>query len=268
MKKSVLLMAISVLLLLVVFSPLAAQDQPPPPAPAATAPARTIRFISDLAAPPFAFKDGLETKGFEIDLGEAIAKELGAKAKWVQMSFNISMFESTLVSGGADAVLSSLTITDKRKESLSFTRPYFRSNLAVATLRDVDWDHLAFKNGLKGMRVGVMRRSTGEEWARKNLKATRVTYDSPTRLARALKNGDVHVILIDEDILQSELASRSYKFKIVEKDLDDEDYGIAVKKGNTQLLAELNSTLEKLDADGTYDDIYAKWFQHKSDLPQ
>jgi len=228
-----------------------------------------LSFISDLDTPPFAFVDNFKNEGFEIDLGEAIGKEMGRPVKWVKQSFNIPTFASTLNVGRADAVLSSMTVTEKRKQYFDFTRPYFRTSLAVAAPRDVDWDKQAFKNGLSSkIRVGVLRRSTGEEWARKNLKATRKTYTSPDRLARALKNREVGIILIDKPILIWTMANRHYKFKIVEEGLDHQDYAIAVSKKNQALLDELNTALEKLDADGVYDSIYEKWYDISQDLPE
>ena len=229
----------------------------------------TLSFISDLDAPPFAFVENFKNVGFEIDLGEAIGKEMGRPVKWVKQSFNIPTFASTLKVGRADAVFCSLTVTEKRKQYFDFTRPYFRTSLAVAAPRDVDWNETAFKNGLSSkIRVGVLRRSTGEEWARKNLKATRKTYTSPGRLARALKNREVGIILIDKPILIWTMANRHYKFKIVEDGLDHQDYAIAVSKNNQTLLDKLNAALEKLDADGVYDSIYEKWYDISQDLPK
>lgn len=230
---------------------------------------KTLRFINDLAAPPFAFVENLENVGFEIDLGEALGKEMGRRVKWVKQSFNVPTFASTLEAGRADAVLSSLTVTEKRKQYFDFTRPYFRTSLAVASPRDVDWDKQAFKNGLNSkVKVGVLRRSTGEEWARKNLKATRKTYSSPERLARALKNQEVGIILVDKPILMWTMANRHYKFKIVEEGIDSQDYAIATSKTNQKLLDELNAALEKLAADGVYDSIYEKWYAISQDLPK
>lgn len=230
---------------------------------------RTLRFISDLTSPPFAFVENFKNVGFEIDLGEALGKELGAEVKWIKQIFNIPTFASTLRTGGADAVLSSMTVTKDRKQYFDFTIPYFRTSLAVAAPRDVDWDRVAFRNGLSSkVLIGVMRRTTSEEWARKNLKATRKTYSSSERLARALKNREVAIILIDEPILRWTMANRHYKFKIVESELAHQDYAIAVNKGNRELLAELNAALKKLDADGVYDAIYEKWYAISRDLPE
>lgn len=229
---------------------------------------KPLRFISDLDTPPFAFVENFQNVGFEIDLGEAIGKEMGRPVEWLKQSFNIPAMASSINSGRADAVLSSMTATKSREQYFNFTRPYFRTSLAVAAPRDVDWNSQNFRNGLTPkIRVGVLRRSTGETWAIKNLKATRKTYSSPSRLARALRNGEVEIILIDMPILKWELANRHYKFKIVEEGIDSQDYGIAIGLNNKELLDELNATLEKLDADGVYDMIYEKWYTISQDLP-
>ena len=254
----------TMLLLASALSAAFAQESAPPPAPA---PAPELRLLNDFAAPPFASLDGIKRVGFEVDLAEALGKELGRPVHWTQMIFNLASFASALRAKTADAAMSSISITPEREKDFLFTRPYFRSSLALATHRDVDYSRTTFKTGLDGYRVGVLRRTTGEEWARKNLKATRVTYDSPERLARALNNKVIGYLLLDQDILAGARARGAYKFKIVETGLSSEDYGIAVSPGNQELADRLDAALEKLDASGVYDEIYNTWFGRRSDLP-
>ncbi|MCX6356762.1 MAG: ABC transporter substrate-binding protein [Candidatus Aureabacteria bacterium] len=250
--------------------PLVLWGQTPAAPKAAVAPpsGRVLRFITDFDSPPFSFKEAGKKQGFGIDLGEAIGRELGARVEWIQNSFNPKVYASLLAQDKADAAICSIAITHPRKDEFSFTVPYFRSNLAVATIKNIDWDHQVFQNGLKGLTVGILRRSIGEQWARDHLKARRITYYSPTRMAQALKNKSVFCILIDEDIFHYILASNAYRFQIVERNLDHEDYGIAVKKGNDALVNELNSALKRLDVKDSYDTLYDKWFAHRADLPQ
>lgn len=230
---------------------------------------KALRFISDFATPPFAYVDNFQNIGFEIDLGEALGKEMGRPVEWIKQAFNIPAFASALAAGRADAVLSSMTMTESREQYFIFTIPYFRTSLAVAVFKDVDWNSQAFRNGLTAeVTVGVLRRSTGEEWARKNLSATRKAYDSPDRLARALKNQEVDIILIDEPILRWTVANRGYKFKIVEREIDQQDYAIGVSRSNQKLADELSAALEKIDAAGIYDRIYEKWYSISQDLPK
>lgn len=241
--------------------------QAPPPKPTAKDAGRTLRFISDFVSPPFSFVDRSKKVGFELDLGQALGKELGARVQWIQKGFNLGAYESLLKSGAADAVISSTSITPERERRFDFTVPYYRSSLAVAAIKDMDWVHSDFVNGLKDRQVGVLRRSTSYDWARRNLAAKRVNFYSPQRMAQALRDEKIFCILIDEDILKWVLHDNAYRFQEVERDLDHEDYGIMVKKGNKALLSELNGALKSLDEKNVYDEIYAKWFTRRMDLP-
>ena len=121
---------------------------------------------------------------------------------------------------------------------------------------------------MTGAVVGVVRGTTGEKWIRKNLSPRRTkTYNSPERLARALKNGDVQVAILDLAILNALLSRNQYKFEIPKKDLDVENYGIAASNRNQKLLSSLNAALNKLDAQGIYGRIYGKWFDPPRGLP-
>lgn len=226
---------------------------------------RVIRFIFDAKSPPFAFKEGGGYAGFDIDLGEALGKELGAEVKWIDVPFDIRAYSNILESDGADAALAAITITRIREYFVDFTRPYFSTTLAVATRPDVEWDQRAFARGLENKIVGVMKGTTSEDWVRDNLKAVIKTYDSPLSLIRALKEGGnlAFAVVIDEAILDYLRSQGTTEFKIVEKGLTQEDYGIAVSNGAFDILAALNAALERLELEGTYDTIYTKWFGKK-----
>lgn len=240
-----------------------------------TATKRTLRIISDFKSPPFSYREGMKRVGFEVDLAEALGKELGAKIERVEMDFNISAYASALDMGKADAAMSSISITNDRKERLAFTRPYYRAGFAIAVKKDVDWVHQWFTSGLKGWKIGVMRGTTGEQWARDNLDGKVETYSSVERLSQALKNSRGALksgkagfcVLHDETILKWILSDYSYHYEIVERKIVREYYGIALSKKNTQLLAELNAALGKLRENGTYKNIYQKWYSESQDMP-
>ena len=229
---------------------------------------RTLRFVSAFDAPPFAYTEGLKRRGFEVDLGEALGKKMEARVEWEQQIFHIPTLASALQSGRADAVISSISVTEDRKQYFSFTRPYFKTDLAAAILKKYRDFLKNFDKRLEGVTVGVMKGTTGQKWVKKNLSPRTIsTYDSPDRLARALRNDDVKVIFLDQAILQYLLARRSYRFEIAKTGLDHEIYAIAVRKGNQKLVEELNAALEKLDEDGEYDRIYNEWFGPPRRLP-
>jgi polar amino acid transport system substrate-binding protein len=226
-----------------------------------------LRIITDPGTPPFAFRDGMKHIGFEIDLGEAIAREMNKKAKWIPMNFNVTTYASALDMGKADIALASITINQDRQRLVAFSRPYYRTDLAVATERDVDWEHVDFLTGLKGHTVGVMRNTTAETYVRDNFRSVvRKKYYTPERVVQALRDERVYCIFMDEAILRWVLAKQGYRFKIVERHLNHEDYGIATSKNNIQLLAEINTALDRLDKNGVYNMIYEQWFARRKDI--
>ena len=224
-----------------------------------------IRFIVDSKSPPFAFKEGEELVGFDIELGEAIGKALGRKVIWIDLPFDIRNYANILEADGADAALAAITITKIRKYFVDFTQPYFSTSLAVAARQDVKWNQRAFARGLEGKTVGVAIGTTAEDWVRHNLKAVVKTYDSPLSLVRALNEGGnlAYAVVIDDVILDYLRLQGTTDFKIVEKGLVQEDYGIAVSNGAFDVLSALNAALQKIELGGEYDRIYEKWFRKK-----
>jgi len=228
---------------------------------------RTLRILCAFDTPPFSFTQAGRKEGFEVDLGDAIGKELGAKVVWIQKGFNIPAYVSMLKHGAADAAMSCILITPERERRMTFTMPYYQTNLAVATIKDMDWYHQDFVNGLKDMDIGVLRGSPAYDWARKNLSAKRVQFYSPQRMVQALRDEQIYCIMLDEDVLKWTMKDNPYRFQLVERNLDHEYYGIAVKKGNTALAGEINAALKKLDDRNVYGKIYNKWFSRKVNLP-
>jgi len=230
---------------------------------------RTLRFIGDCDFPPFAFKANSGYTGFDIELGEAIGRLMGAKVEWIPSAFDLKVYAESLDGKKADAILSALTITPSREKDFDFTIPYFRTTLGIAALNKDKGSVLLQlrKRKFEGSKVGVMKGTTGEEWARKNLNAELVLYDSAVDLARNLWKKKLIAILIDEELLKYIVSRYPYDFAVISRDLNHEVYGIAVKNGNEKLLQELNATLKKIDAEGTYDEIYNRWFGPKRSLP-
>ena len=237
--------------------------------PAQISEEKTLRFIGDCDFPPFAFKADSGYTGFDIELGEAIGRLMGAKVEWVPASFDLKAYAEALEDKKADAILSALTITASRKKDFDFTIPYFRTTLGIAALNKLKESALLQlqKRKFKGSKVGVMKGTTGETWARKNLKAELLLYDSAVDMARNLWEKNLSAILIDEELLYYIVSRFPYDFAVISRDLNHEEYGIAVKKGNEKLLQELNAALERLAAAGTYGEIYNRWFGPKRSLP-
>ena len=228
----------------------------------------TLTVITDFDSPPFSFRDKLTPAGFEIELVTALARELGSKLVWKEMTFDPEIFARCLDTKVADAAVASITITPGRLKMVAFTRPYFVSGQAVAVVEKAEWKDGGIVEALKGKRLGAMDRTTGEAYARENFKGAELqAYHTADSLARALQAGWVDAIILDEDLLSHLAAQRSFKFRVVARNLTREEYGIAVSKSNPDLIARLDAALEKIGKSGEYSGICEKWFGHKAALP-
>lgn len=241
-------------------------EEPAAEEPAAEAPAFTtitegkIIVGSDTAYPPFEnVVDGV-TEGFDVDMMKAVGEKLG-----VEVEFKTYKFDALIAGMQAgtefDIIASAMTITDERKEAIDFSDPYINSNQSLAVAAD---STLATADDLKsGDKVGVQSGTTGEKWAKDNLAPKGVTvtpYDDILAAFNALSAGDIVGVINDAPISQDVVKDPARKAKVVAEIPTGEQYGFAFNKSNTALRDAVNGALAELKADGTYVEIYKKWF--------
>lgn len=212
---------------------------------------------SDLAYPPMEYLDGDTPAGFGIAMIEEVAKRLGLEADILSPQ-NFDTLITQVASGTKmDVSVSSITITDDRKETVDFSTPYFDSNLAVVVLADSD---VTSTDDLKTASVGCQSGSTGEDWIRENLRdATCKPFNTPAECLAAVRTGDVVAAIYDDPVAENNVAGEYDDCKVLQVIATGEQYGIAINKENTQLTADINQALADMEADGTLDDIYAEW---------
>lgn len=244
---------------------IAACTPPAPAAPAAEAPAGQpaaapvkIKVGTNAEYRPFEYVDESgEIVGFDVDLIKELAKRAGYEVELVNTKWD-GIF-TALAAGEFDVVASACTITDERKQSVDFTDPYFNAGQSIAVLADNDT--IKTVEDLKGKRIGVQLGTTGDMEASKIEGAEVKRYEEITLAFQALANGDVDAIVNDTptsaDIIK---ANPEIKAKIVGEPFTNEFYGIAVNKGKPEIRDALNKALAEIKADGTYDQIYQKWF--------
>ncbi len=238
---------------------------PPTPTKAAEAPTATpkakVVYKVGLNAeyPPFESVDAAgNIVGFDPDIMKAIAQKAGFEFELINTRWD-GIFVA-LQSGEFDAVISAATITEERAQIVDFSDPYFNAGQMIA-VRIADKDKIKTVADLDGRKVGVQLGTTGDIWLSENTKAQVVRYDEITLAFQALANGDVDAVFNDgptsADIIKSnpELGAT-----LVGEPVTDEFYGIAVNKNKPELLKMINEGLAAIKADGTYDQIYEKWF--------
>ncbi len=228
---------------------------------AAPAPAKVYAVGTDAAYAPFESQNEKgEIVGLTIDVVTAAAKKAGIEVKFVNTPWE-GIFNS-LQQGDRDMLASSITITDERKQTMDFTVPYFDANQLIAVKAN---SKVAKFDDLKKLKVGVQTGTTGDEVVTKQQgkNSTNIKRFESTPLAlKELEAGGVDAVVADNGVVINYVANNAgAKFKTVsDTAFAPEQYGFAVKKGNTELLGLLNKGLTDMKADGTYDQIYTKYF--------
>ncbi|WP_431098304.1 basic amino acid ABC transporter substrate-binding protein [Polaromonas aquatica] len=231
------------------------------PAAAAPAPAKVYVVGTDAAYVPFESQnDKGEIVGFDIEIVKAVAQKAGIEVKFLNTPWE-GIFNS-LNQGDRDLLVSAITITAERKQTMDFSTPYFDAQQLIAVKKD---SKIAKFNDLKKLKVGVQNGTTGDEVITKlqgkdspNIKRFEAT---PLAL-KELEAGGVDAVVADNGVVEHYVNNNSgTQFKtIADASFAPEQYGLAVKKGNTELLEKLNKGLADIKADGTYDKIYAQYF--------
>ncbi|NMB56089.1 MAG: basic amino acid ABC transporter substrate-binding protein [Leptolinea sp.] len=226
-------------------------------APAASS--SKIKVASDAAYPPFETVDEKtkELVGFDIDLFNAIAKKAGLEVEYVNIGFD------PLLAGMAqcqyDAAISAITITDERKQNMTFSDPYFQAGQAITIA--VGNDAIKSEADLKGKTIGTQLGTTGDILAKKIEGATVKAYDSVDLAFQDLINGQVEAVVADNVPSEGFVGKNPDKIKVVAGLLTSEDYGISVCKTKTDLLAKINKALAEVKAEGTIDKLNEKWIK-------
>lgn len=236
-----------------------------PPAPVASAPApapaRVYVVGTDAAYAPFESQNEKgEIVGFDIEVVRAIARKAGIEVKFVNTPWE-GIFNA-LAQGDRDLVVSAVTITDERRQTMDFSAPYFDAQQLIAVK---DNSKVAKFADLKKLKVGVQTGTTGDEAVSKLLgkNSTNIKRFEGTPLAlKELESGGVDAVVADNGVVIHYVANNpGGKFKTVaDKEFVPEQYGIALRKGNTELLDKVNQGLAAIKADGSYDQLYAKFF--------
>lgn len=220
---------------------------------------KVLRVGMDASYPPFGSQDQ-ETKdyeGFDVDIIRAIGAEEGFDVEISNRSFDGLI--PALQAKEIDVAINDITITDDRKQSVDFSKPYYIAGLGVVVRSDNDTIHTA--EDLQGKTLGVSIGSTGEEAARKIPGANVRVFNAINEAFLEVQNGGVDAVVNDIPTNEYYVSHAGNKnVRTAEVALTKEDLGIAVLKGNTELLTKIDDGLAKIKANGKFSEIYEKWF--------
>ncbi|WP_205369988.1 transporter substrate-binding domain-containing protein [Thermoleptolyngbya sp. PKUAC-SCTB121] len=228
------------------------------PTPQAVAPGSTMRVAVVPNYPPFASKtaDG-QLQGFEIDLMNAFAEATQTQMEYVPLSFFDDVMRE-LYGNEVDMAIAAITITPERQRVADFSRPYFKSGMAIA-VRDSETS-ITNLDSLAGKRIGVETGTVQASIARTIPNATVIGYDSSKTAWNELLQGKVDAVISGETAASYAIQTGSVRgMKLAGEPFTDEFLGIAMPK-NSPNREFVNSGLASLIDSGKYAELYRKWF--------
>lgn len=215
--------------------------------------------------PPFGFRNPQtgDVEGFDVDLGRAIAEELGVEPKFIEaISDNRIPF---LKDGTADLILSTMTITAERDKEIDFSEPYFVARGRILVPGDSDIQGL---EGLEGNSVCTALGSTYEETLREEAPdADLKLVDSYSECLELLQNGAVDAVSTD-DVILTGMIIQDDSLKLVGDPLTTEPYGVGIKEGDRELQQFVDEVIAEYKSDGRWADAYQKWVGQYTDVQQ
>lgn len=215
----------------------------------------------DDSFPPMGFKDDKgDIVGFDIDLANEAAKRMGLKAVFKPVQWDGVLL--SLNNKDIDVIWNGLTITDKRKEQIGFSKAYLQNKQIIVVNND---STIKGKKDLSDKVVGIQLGSSSEtalasdKEVSSSLKETR-KYSNNTEALMDLAQKRVDAVIVDEVVGRYYISKKPGLYKVLDEDFGKEDYGVGIRKDDNSFREELDKTLDAIKADGTMDKISQKWF--------
>lgn len=223
-----------------------------------TAAEKKLIVATDTAFVPFEFKQGDKYVGFDVDLWDAVAKEL--KLDYTLKPMDFSGIIPALQTRNIDLALAGITITDERKKAIEFSDGYYKSGLLVMVRNN--------ENDIKGIddlngKVVAVKSGTGSvDYAKAHIKAKDLRqFPNIDNAYMELGTNRADAVLHDTpNILYFINTAGKGRFKAVGDSIEAQQYGVAFPKGSDDLREKVNGALKTLKENGTYNQIYKKWF--------
>ena len=221
---------------------------------AAAAGGNTLVMATNAAFPPYEYVENGEYVGIDVEIAQAIAKELGMELEIKDVEFGSII--AGVESGKFNMGMAGMTVTDERKENVDFSDTYAIARQVVIVR---EGSGITSLDDLEGLTIGVQQGTTGDLYATDDYGDDHIErYAKGMEAVQALTQGKVDAVIIDNEPARV-FITENEGLIILDEAYADEEYAIAVKKGNTELLNRINAALAELKADGTLDAIVAKY---------
>ena len=220
----------------------------------------TVRIGTDTTYAPFSSKDAKgDFVGFDIDLGNEMCKRMQVKCTWVASDFDALI--PSLKAKKIDAIISSLSITDKRQQEIAFSDKLYAADSRLIAAKGSPIQPTL--DSLKGKHVGVLQGSTQEAYANDNWRSKGVdvvAYANQDLVYSDLAAGRLDAALQDEVAASEGFLKQPAGPSVKDKKYFGDGTGVGLRKDDAELTAAFNKALNELRQDGTYDKMAKKYF--------
>lgn len=227
---------------------------------------KSITIGFDNTFVPMGFKDKSgKTTGFDIDLANAVFSEYGIKVKWQPINWDLK--ETELKNGKIDLIWNGYSITNERKEKVSFSNTYMKNEQVLVTKKT---SNITSFSEMKGKTLGAQSGSSGYDTFISNptilkdiVKDKDATqYETFTQALIDLKNNRIDGLLIDKVYANYYLEKEGVlnQYNIIKSDYPGEDFAVGARKSDKILINKIDKAFKKLYQTGKFQEISNKWF--------
>ena len=217
----------------------------------------SLKMITEATFPPYEFLRGQEIAGIDVEICRAVAKKLNRPFKAETVDFDSVI--PAVISGKADLAAAGITVTEDRKKNVDFSIPYVKTGIVVIYKKSNPFKNI---EQLKGKKIGVQGGTPSETFVLEQLKPEPERLKSPAEAVAALKSGRVEFVIADIDpaknCVQGEADLALSDF------ITSEEYAVAIRKGQPELLKAINETITELKSSGQLDQ-WIRQFTEESD---
>ena len=213
----------------------------------------TLVMATNAEFPPYEYYEDGDIVGIDVEIAKAIAAKLGMELQIEDMAFDAII--PAVTSGKADFGAAGMTVTEERQRSVEFTDTYANSNQVAIVKEDSD---ITGSDALAGKIIGVQLGTTGDALATEIKDATVERYNKGLEAVQSLTQGKIDAVVIDQATAEA-FVKKTEGIKILEEKISEEEYAIAIKKGNMELVEKMNEAIKELKEEGKIDEIVAKY---------
>ena len=216
----------------------------------------------DTQSTPMAFWDA-QTRvivGYDIDMAKEALKRTGLKYEFQAIDWN-KKEKDLLEDKNIDLIWSSMSVTEERKRIFAFSSPYIQNKQTIMVRAD---SGIQRKADLGGRKVAVNKGSVGADLVKRlsgpEAPAKVEEFEERVDIFSAVLSGQADAAVTDGLVTNYYVANSPGKFQVLKDSLQEEDFAVAVRPSDTELLEKINKALAEMLADGTAQVIYQRWF--------